>query len=129
MQSKLCLYYFSVCSLCSRASFCLQNVSKSGCLPRRASDLFYPRISLSLSPLSLVPNAHKHTHTRTHAELHTNGGTPLVPRRLLLKADEMKEQLAFFASSDRYSLADSRMPAQRHVVGSGLRRGSGCLGA
>lgn len=78
-------------------SFCLQNVSKSGCLLRRASDLFYPRISLarSLSPLSLVSNTHKraHAHTRRCTQ---NGRTPLVPRRLLLEADEMKEQLCVF---------------------------------
>lgn len=91
MQSKFFLFISPRAAL----AVCLQNVSKSGCLLRGASDLFYPRISLS--PLSLVPNTHKHTAAHTRGVLHTqNGGTPLVPRcRLLLKADEMKEQLAF----------------------------------
>ena len=75
MQSKLCFLYFSVLQ---SGSLCLQNVSKSGCLLCRASDLFYPRISLSLlfSLLSLVPNTHKQA-ARTHTVLHTKrGDTP-----------------------------------------------------
>lgn len=130
MQSKFCLYCFFHVQPLQSASFCLQNVSKSGCLLRRASDLFYPRISLarSLSPLSLVPNTHKraHAHTRRYTQ---NGRTPLVPRRLLLEADEMKEQLESFASSNRYSLADKQNACAATRRRSGLLRGSGCLGA
>lgn len=97
MQSKFCLYYFSTCSLCGGQLLSPKRVQKRLSSLRRASDLFYPRISLSLPLLSLVPNTHKRAHAHTRRCTH-NGRTPLVLRRLLLKADEMKEQLVSFAS-------------------------------
>lgn len=88
-------------------SFCLQNESKSGCLLLAGRPICFTLVSLSLSLLSLVPNTHKHAHAHTRRYTQ-NGRTPLVLRRLLLKADEMKVQLAFVASSNRYSLADKQ---------------------
>lgn len=92
---------------------------------RRASDLFYARISLAHSlALSLSPSCspllfQTHTNTRAHTRgiTHLNGRTPLVLRRLLLlRADEMKEQLASIASSNRSRLAgrQNASTATRH---------------
>lgn len=95
MQSKFSLssLFFSLCSLC------LQNDSKSGSLLSAGRPICFTLVSLSLSPslLSLVPNTHKRAHAHTTRRTQ-NGRTPLVlRRRLLLKADEMKEQLASLA--------------------------------
>lgn len=92
MQSKFSFLIFFRAQPLRSTGFCLQNVSKSGCLLRRASDLFYPRISLarSLSSLSLsrsnthTNDAHAHTrcytHTRTHKREDTPGPSPPPPQ-------------------------------------------------
>lgn len=106
-------------------SFCLQNESKSACLLSAGRPICFTLVSLSLArSLSLSPSCspllfQTHTNTRAHTRgiTHLNGRTPLVLRRLLLlRADEMKEQLASIASSNRSRLAgrQNASTATRH---------------
>lgn len=76
MQSKFCLYYFSMCSLCSEQLLSPKRVQKRLSSLRRASDLFYPRISLSLSLSSLLFQTHTNARTHTRGVAHTTGGHP-----------------------------------------------------
>lgn len=116
MQSKFAFYSFIFfLQLLQPESFCLQNESKSACLLSAGRPICFTLVSLSLSHSlslslllsSLVPNTHKHARAHTRYYTHLNGRTPLVLRRLLLllRADEMKEQLASIASSNRSRLA------------------------
>lgn len=98
-------------------SFCVQNVSKSSCLLCRASDLFYPRISLSLS--SLLIRTHTNTRKHTHGVTRKRGGHPWSLAASSSKLTRWKSSLRR-ASSNRYSLADRGMPVQRYVVGRGF---------
>lgn len=91
-QAKIMKSKLSLCSF--PAWFVIQNVSKSGCLPRRASDLFYTRVSLSpLSLLSLVQLKHKNNRTLLYTRAYKRGDTPGPTSPPPFGADEMKEQL------------------------------------
>ena len=92
---SLCGRPASVSKTCPKAA--VSCAARPICFTLASLSLARSPLSLSLGPTHIQTTR---THTRgvihTHTHTHKNGRTPLVPRRLLLKADEMKEQLAFF---------------------------------
>lgn len=135
MQSKFAFFFFFLSAISAAGKLLSpKRVQKRLSSLRRASDLFYARISLSPSrALSLSPSCspllfQTHINRRAHTQYYThlNGRTPLVLYRLLLvRADEMKEQLASIASSNRSSLAGR----QNASTATRRRRFSRSLGA
>ncbi len=78
MQSKFCLYYFSVCSICSRAASVSKTCPKAA-VSCAARPICFTLVSLSLahslSPLSC--SKHTQTRARTHnGATHKTGGHP-----------------------------------------------------
>lgn len=129
MPSKFAFYsFFSFCNFCSREASVSKTIPNAAVFsPSGVRSVLrsYLSLSLSLSPTCSPLLFQTHTNTRAHARYYThlNGRTPLVLYRLLLvRADEMKEQLASIASSNRSSLAgrqnDSTAAHRRRFSGS-----------
>lgn len=94
-----------MCSLfCSRAASVSKTCPKAA-VSYAARPICFTLVSFSLSPLSLVPNTHKHAQARTRRVTHKTGGHPWSLAASSSKADEMKEQLAVFSASSKIATA------------------------